>query len=275
MSEDVTLISPIKWTVSKIRALKGKSPFACLTAYDYLTARIIDEAGIPLILVGDSLGMVALGYETTIPVAMAAMLHHTAAVARGVKSALVVGDMPFLSYHASIQEAVKNAGAFLQSAGAGAVKIEGGAFRAPVVKTLVENGIPVMGHIGLTPQSIRALGGYKIAGKTPPEVRRLLADAKALEKAGAFALVLECMPPEAAGKITAAVKIPTIGIGAGPHCDGQILVTSDMLGFSSGATSPKFVKRYADLTAQVSAAVGKYKAEVEGKKFPAKKHCYE
>lgn len=264
---------PIKWTASKIKALKGGRPFACLTACDYITARIIDENGFPLILVGDSLGMVVLGYETTLPVTMAEMLHHTAAVVRGVKSALVVADMPFLSYHVSVQQAIENAGLFLKSAGAGAVKIEGGASRAPTVKALAENGIPVMGHIGLTPQSIRTLGGYKIAGKRPAEVRQLLSDAKALEKAGAFAIVLECMPPETARKVTAMLKIPTIGIGAGPHCDGQILVTHDILGLS-GNISPKFVKRYVDLTAQIRGAVDRFKTEVESKKFPAKEHCY-
>ena len=266
-------MSIIKWTASKIKALKGHQRFACLTAYDYITAKIIDECGLPLILVGDSLGMVVLGYETTLPVTVAEMLHHTAAVVRGVKSSLVVADMPFLSYHVSVQQAAGNAGRFIKSAGAGAVKIEGGALRAPTVKALTENGIPVMGHIGLTPQSIRALGGYKIAGRRSAEIRRLISDAKALEKAGAFALVLECMPPETARKITAMIKIPTIGIGAGPHCDGQILVTHDMLGLS-GNVSPKFVKRYADLTAQIRQSVGEYKAEVRSKKFPAKEHCY-
>jgi 3-methyl-2-oxobutanoate hydroxymethyltransferase len=263
----------IKWTATKIKALKGKEHFACLTAYDYTTARIIDECGIPLVLVGDSLGMVVLGYETTLPVTMAEMLHHTAAVARGAKHFLVVADMPFLSYHVSLEQALENAGEFIKSAGAGAVKIEGGALRAPLVKALTENGIPVMGHIGLTPQSIRALGSYKVAGKRSAEIRRLVSDARALEKAGAFAIVLECMPPETARKITAAVDIPTIGIGAGPYCDGQILVTNDMLGLS-GNVSPRFVRRYADLTAQIRQAVSRYKAEVESKKFPSKEHCY-
>jgi len=262
-----------KWTAPKIRALKGGQPFACLTAYDYLTAKIIDESGIPLILVGDTLGMVVLGYENTLPVTMEEMLHHTAAVARGVKSALVVADMPFLSYHVSVQQALENAGRFVKSAGAGAVKIEGGSLRAGTVRALVENGIPVMGHIGLTPQSIRALGGYKIAGKRAVEVRQLIKDAKALEKAGVFSIVLECMPPEAAKKITSELHVPTIGIGAGPQCDGQILVTHDMLGFTSNV-SPKFVKRYADLTAQIKGAVAGFKRDVEAKKFPAKEHCY-
>ena len=263
----------VKWTASKIRALKGQRPFACLTAYGYLTAKIIDESGIPLILVGDTLGVVALGYENTLPVTMEEMLHHAAAVKRGVKSALVVADMPFLSYHLSIPQALENAGRLIKSAGVGAVKIEGGILRAETVKTLVDNDIPVMGHIGLTPQSICALGGYKVAGKRARDVRRLINDAKTLEKAGAFAIVLECMPPLAAKKITSALHIPTIGIGAGPCCDGQILVAHDMLGLSGGI-APKFVKRYADLTAQIRQAVGKYKAEVESRSFPSKEYCY-
>lgn len=266
-------MSITRWTASKIKALKGHQRFACLTAYDYITAKIIDECGLPLILVGDTLGMVVLGYETTLPVTVAEMLHHTAAVVRGAKNSLVVADMPFLSYQVSIPDAVKNAGRFIKSAGAGAVKIEGGALRVDVVKTLSENGIPVMGHIGLTPQSICTLGGYKVSGRRKPEIRQLISDAKALEKAGAFALVLECMPPDTAGKITSMLHIPTIGIGAGPFCDGQILVSHDMLGLS-GNVSPKFVKRYADLTAQIRQSVGEYKTEVESRKFPAKEHCY-
>jgi 3-methyl-2-oxobutanoate hydroxymethyltransferase len=265
-------MQPGKWTASKIKALKGKR-FACLTAYDYISAKLLDECGAPLLLVGDSLGMVMLGYETTLPVTMTEMLHHTAAVVRGARNALVVGDMPFLSYHVSIGQALENAGKFIKQAGAGAVKIEGGVFRAELVKTLAENGIPVMGHIGLTPQSICALGGYKVAGRQAKEIKRLLADALALEKAGAFAIVLECMPPDAARKITSRLKIPTIGIGAGPCCDGQILVTHDMLGFS-GRVAPRFVKLYADLGARMKAAVGKYQAEVAAGQFPAKEHCY-
>ncbi len=266
-------MNPTKWTASKIKALKGQGRFACLTAYDYMTAKIIDECGLPLILVGDSLGMVVLGYENTLPVTVEDMLHHTAAVARGAKSALVVADMPFLSYHVSVRDAVKNAGLFIKSAGAGAVKIEGGAFRAEIVKTLSANGIPVMGHIGLTPQSIRTLGGYKVAGRRKPEIRQLIGDAKALEKAGAFALVLECMPPDTAAKITSMLRIPTIGIGAGPGCDGQILVTHDILGLS-GPSAPRFAKKYVDFTAQMKEVFGKYKSEVAGRKFPSKEHCY-
>lgn len=266
-------MNSVKWTAAKIKALKGRGHFACLTAYDCITARLISECSIPLILVGDSLGMVALGYETTLPVTMAEMLHHTAAVARGSGGALVVADMPFMSYHVSIAGAITNAGRFIKEAGAGAVKIEGGAMRAPIVKALVESGIPVMGHIGLTPQSIRVLGGYRVAGRSSPEIKKLLSDARALEKAGAFAIVVECVPPAAAGAITDTVGIPTVGIGAGPRCDGQIIVTADMLGLT-GMPSPKFVKRYADMASLIKQAVGAYKAEVEGGKFPAKEHCY-
>jgi 3-methyl-2-oxobutanoate hydroxymethyltransferase len=204
---------------------------------------------------------------------MEAMLHHTAAVVRGVKNALVVGDMPFMSYQASLARALENAGRFLKEAGAGAVKIEGGAFRAPLVKALIENGIPVLAHIGLTPQSINALGGYKVQGKQPAAARRLVQDARALERAGAFAIVLECLPPALGKKITKAVRIPTIGIGAGPHCDGQILVTHDLLGLS-GDFTPKFVKRYAALGGAIQKAVAAFQADVEQGRFPGPEHCY-
>jgi 3-methyl-2-oxobutanoate hydroxymethyltransferase len=262
-----------KWTASRIRALKGQGKFACLTAYDCATARRLDAAGIPLLLVGDSLAMTMLGYDSTLPVSMEAMLHHTAAVVRGVKNALVVGDMPFMSYQASLARALENAGRFLKEAGAGAVKIEGGAFRAPLVKALIENGIPVLAHIGLTPQSINALGGYKVQGKQPAAARRLVQDARALERAGAFAIVLECLPPALGKKITKAVRIPTIGIGAGPHCDGQILVTHDLLGLS-GDFTPKFVKRYAALGGAIQKAVAAFQADVEQGRFPGPEHCY-
>ncbi len=262
-----------QWTAMRIRALKGQGPFACLTAYDFTTARLVDASGIPLVLVGDSLAMAMLGYATTLPVSMEAMLHHTAAVARGVKNALVVADMPFMSYQVSIAEALANAGRFIKEAGAGAVKIEGGAFRATAVKALTENGIPVLAHIGLTPQSINALGGYKVQGKQPAAARRLMADARALESAGAFALVLECLPPALGERITEAVGIPTIGIGAGPHCDGQILVTHDLLGLS-GDFTPRFVKRYAALGAAIQQACARYKADVEQGRFPGPENCY-
>lgn len=261
------------WTVSKIKACKGQQKIVCLTAADWLTARLLDEAGIQLILVGDSLAMTVLGYDTTLPVTIEEMLHHTKAVARGVKEALVVADMPFLSYQVSEKDAIRNAGRFMKEAHAGAVKIEGGAFRVAVVKALVQNGIPVLGHIGLTPQSINAVGGYKVQGRTSAQVQRLVADARALEKAGVFAIVLECMPAPVAKRITRSVLIPTIGIGAGPHCDGQILVTHDLLGLF-GKVMPKFVKTYASLGAQMRKAFLAYKRDVDKGVFPGPEHCY-
>ena len=262
-----------KWTASKIKAAKGKQKLCCLTAYDYVGARMMDEAGIPLILVGDSLAMTVLGYETTLPVTMEEMLHHTAAVARGVKSALVVGDMPFMSYQASTAQAVGNAGRFLKEAGAGAVKIEGGSVRVPAIEALVANGIPVLGHIGLTPQSIREMGGYKVQGRRPEEAKRLLGDARALEAAGVFAIVLECVPAALGAEVTGAVGVPTIGIGAGPSCDGQILVSHDLLGLTTDL-APKFVKRYAELGSAIRQAIAEYRREVETGAFPSAEHSY-
>jgi len=261
------------WTASRIRASKGKGKLACLTAYDFATARQIDEAGIELILVGDSLAMTVLGYENTLPVTMEQMLHHTAAVARAVKNALVVADMPFMSYQVSPEQALANAGRFLKEAGAGAVKIEGGALRAPTIRALVDNGIPVLGHIGLTPQSLRELGGYRVQGRKPEQAEQLLGDAQTLERAGVFALVLECVPAALAQELTAIVSVPTIGIGAGPACDGQILVTHDLLGLYT-AVAPKFVKRYAELGSQMSRAFAAYKREVEEGVFPGPEHAY-
>jgi len=228
------------WTAAKIKASKGKSKIPCVTAYDYACARLADDAGIPLLLVGDSLGMAVLGFSSTLPVTLEMMLHHTAAVARAAKSALVVADMPFLTYQVSAAEALRNAGRFLQEAGAEAVKIEGGAFRTELVEALTLNGIPVLGHIGLTPQSVNVLGGYKVQGRTPEAGGQLVADAQALADAGAFAVVLECVPPDIAAAVTAGCPVPVIGIGAGPSCDGQVLVMHDLLGLSEGAP-PKFV----------------------------------
>ena len=262
-----------KWTPDRLRALKGKKRFACLTAYDFATARLVDEAGLPVVLVGDSVGTTLLGYETTLPVTMEQMLHHTAAVVRGVRRALVVGDLPFLSYQAGLAEAVTNAGRFLKEAGADAVKLEGGRLRAGTVRALVENGIPVMGHLGLTPQSVRALGGYKVQGRTAAAARALKADAKALEAAGVFAIVLEGIPAPLARAITAAVAVPTIGIGAGPGCDGQVLVVNDMLGIG-GPFTPRFVKRYAELGAAMARAFAAYRDDVEAGRFPGREHCY-
>lgn len=261
------------WTAVKIRATKGRQKLACLTAYDFATARLLDEAGVPLILVGDSLGMTVLGYATTLPVTMDQVLHHTAAVTRGVKDALVVADMPFMSYQASTEQALTNAGRFLKEAGAGAVKIEGGAFRAPLIRDLVRNGIPVLGHIGLTPQSLLEMGGFKVQGRTPEQAKCLIEDARAVEEAGAFAVVLECMPPDVAADVTKAIGIPTIGIGAGPRCDGQILVTPDLLGIQTGV-APKFVKRYADVGAAMKSAFAAYRTDVEAGAFPASEHTY-
>lgn len=261
------------WTASRIKATKGRQKLACLTAYDYSTALIMDQVGIELILVGDSLGMTVLGYSTTLPVTMEQMLHHTSAVVRGVKNALVVADMPFMSYQSSIETALVNAGRFIKEAGAGAVKIEGGAFRAPLIQALVQNGIPVLGHIGLTPQSVCALGGYKVQGRDDDSARRLIEDARILEQSGVFAIVLECIPSALAREITRTVSVPTIGIGAGPDCDGQILVVHDMLGLYSDIT-PKFVKRYANLAEEMKRAFEMYKEEVKTGKFPSDIHTY-
>lgn len=261
------------WTVSSIKAAKGKRKLACLTAYDYTTARIMDEAGIQLILVGDSLAMTMLGYDTTLPVTMEQMLHHTAAVVRGVKNALVVADMPFMSYQVSVEQAVENAGRFVKEAGADAVKIEGGRFRCSTIEALAANGIPVLGHIGLTPQSIKALGGYKVQGRKQEDAAKLVEDARVLSKAGAFAIVLECMPAPLGAEITAAVELPTIGIGAGPGCDGQILVTHDLLGLYSELT-PRFAKRYAELGVEMKRAFEQYKDETEKSVFPVPEHSY-
>ncbi|MBN2302495.1 MAG: 3-methyl-2-oxobutanoate hydroxymethyltransferase [Lentisphaerae bacterium] len=262
-----------KWTVDKIKNAKGREKIVCLTAYDYSTARIIDQAGIHLILVGDSLAMTMLGYETTLPVTMDEMLHHTKAVTRGVKNALVVADMPFMSYQVSVSQAIANAGRFVKEANAGAVKIEGGISRTNTIKALLDQGIPVLGHIGLTPQSINQFGGFKIQGKIPQEAARLMKDASALAEAGVFAVVLECVPADLAADITASCSVPTIGIGAGPGCDGQILVTHDMLGIHS-KVSPKFVKRYADLDGAMQTAFENYAADVKNGVFPSLEHSY-
>jgi len=238
-----------------------------------VSARLADEAGFPLLLAGDSLGTTVLGYASTLPVTLDVMLHHTAAAARGTREALVVADMPFLSYQVSEAEGIRNAGRFLQEAGADAVKVEGGAFRAGLVAALTRNGIPVLGHIGLTPQSVNQMGGYKVQGRTPAACEQLVADALALEEAGAFAIVLECVPPEAGEAVTAAAGVPVVGIGAGPGCDGQVLVMHDLLGLSLKAP-PRFVKAYAALADTARAALAAYKQDVESGRFPAPEHCY-
>jgi len=255
------------WTVPKIKALKGTQKVTALTAYDALSGRYADQAGIPLILVGDSLANTVLGYETTLPVTMDEMVHHTAAVSRGVSEGLVVADMPFMSYQGTLEHALENAGRFIKEAGADAVKIEGGTMRAELVEKLVANGIPVLGHIGLTPQSVKEMGGFKMQGKTAEAARKLMDDAMVLEQAGAFAIVLECVPAELAQTLSAALNIPTIGIGAGPHCDGQILVFTDLLGMGQGHV-PGFVKQYADLKPQIEQALAACKADVESGGFP-------
>ncbi|MCX6057236.1 MAG: 3-methyl-2-oxobutanoate hydroxymethyltransferase [Chloroflexi bacterium] len=249
-------------------------PITMLTAYDYPTAMAIDKAGIDSILVGDSLGMVVLGYENTLPVTMEEMLHHARAVSRGAKSALLVGDMPFMSYQVSTEEAVRNAGRFLQQAGMDAVKLEGGRERADAVRAIVGTGIPVMGHLGLTPQSVHQLGGFRAQGKTASAAKRLLEDAKILEDAGAFSLVLESVPAQLAEYISKQISIPTIGIGAGAGCDGQVLVTHDLLGLFERFT-PKFVKQYANLHEVMNKAFADYLDDVETKRFPAVEHTVE
>ena len=261
-------------TINQIKEMKQKGEIiAMLTAYDYSTAKIVDEAGIPLILVGDSLGMVVLGYETTIPVTMEEMLHHTKAVVRGAKRAMVIGDMPFMTYHVSVEDALRNAARFIQEGGAQAVKLEGGVTVAEKVKRIVECGIPVMGHIGLTPQSIHQFGGFKIQGKTPEAAVRLLKDAKALEEAGAFSVVIETVPAPLAALITREISIPTIGIGAGIDCDGQVQVINDIFGSFSDFV-PKHAKQYAKLTDIMSNAIKEYYSEVKSGKFPTEAQSF-
>lgn len=261
------------WNASKIKASKGVCKLACVTAYDYTFARLADAAGLPLILVGDSLGNTMLGFSSTLPVTMEHMLHHTAATVRGVKNAMVVADMPFLSYQISEAEALRNAGRFLQEAGADAVKLEGGCIRASLVKTLTQNGIPVLGHIGLTPQSIQTLGGYKVQGKTREAAEQLMNDAQALVDAGVFALVLECTPPDLAATITAASSVPVISVGAGPVCDGQMMVLHDLLGLSEGKPA-RFVKAYENLSERVTQAFTQFASEVQHGDYPTAEHCY-
>jgi 3-methyl-2-oxobutanoate hydroxymethyltransferase len=245
----------------------------CLTAYDYPTARIVDEAGVDVVLVGDSLAMVMLGHESTLPLTLEESLHHTKAVRRGVQRALLVADMPYGSYHGDLNESVRNAMRFVKEAGAEAVKIEGGERRLELISRLTEAEIPVMGHVGLTPQSVNVLGGYRVQGKTANAAEQLLRDARSVEAAGAFSIVLEAMPRELAAEITKVVQIPTIGIGAGPDCDGQILVLHDMLGLTfQGA--PKFARRYANVGETIFNAVREYCADVQSGSFPTDAESY-
>lgn len=245
-----------------------------LTAYDYPTAVALDQSGVDAILVGDSLGMVVLGYENTLPVTMEEMLHHCRAVARGAKHALLVGDMPFMSYQVSVEEAVRNAGRFLQQGGMDAVKLEGGHERLETVRAITGAGIPVMGHLGLTPQSVHALGGFRPQGRDAASARRLLEDALRLEEAGIFSLVLESVPARLARLVSERLTVPTIGIGAGPGCDGQVLVTHDLLGLFDRFT-PKFVKKYANLHAEMQRAFSEFIAEVQSQVFPGREHSVE
>ncbi len=261
-------------TVNQIKEMKRNGEkIVMLTAYDYTTAKIIDEVGIPLILVGDSLGMVVLGYESTIPVTIEEMLHHTKAVVRGNKRSLIVGDMPFMTYHISTEEAMRNASRFIQEAGCQAVKLEGGVNVAEKVRRVVECGIPVMGHIGLTPQSIHQLGGFKVQGKTPETAVRLIQDAQALEEAGVFAIVLETVPAQLSSLITRKVSVPTIGIGAGAGCDGQVQVINDMLGSFSDFV-PKHAKQYANLAEIMHNAISQYADDVKSGSFPTDQHSF-
>ncbi len=261
-------------TINDVREMKARGEkIPMMTAYDYTSARIVDDAGIPIILVGDTLGQVVLGYDSTLPVTMDEMIHHTKAVARGAGRALIVGDMPFMSYQTGPTDALRNAGRFLQQGGAQTVKLEGGVNMARTVERIVSSGIPVMGHIGLTPQSVNQLGGYKVQGKSLKSAVRLMEDARALEEAGAFALVLECVPASLARLITERVSIPTIGIGAGRNCDGQVQVFHDMLGLFTDFV-PKHAKRYADLGQSITGAVAEYISEVKDQSFPAREHSY-
>ncbi len=264
-----------KVTTRTLRRKKAKGePITMLTAYDYATAQAVDRAGIDVILVGDSLGMVILGYETTLPVTMEDMLHHCKAVARGARTALLVGDMPFLSYQVSVPEAVRNAGRFLQEAGMDAVKLEGGRERRDAVEAIVSTGIPVMGHLGLTPQSVHQFGGFQAQAKTTASAERLIEDALQLQDAGCFAIVLESIPARLGKWVSERLDIPTIGIGAGPGCDGQVLVTHDLLGLFDRFT-PKFVRKYADLHAEMAHAFEAYVADVESGAFPTEEHSVE
>jgi 3-methyl-2-oxobutanoate hydroxymethyltransferase len=281
MSTSSELVNPAterkKVTTLSLRRKKAqREPISMLTAYDYATALAIDSAGVDAILVGDSLGMVVLGYANTLPVTMEDMLHHARAVARGTRFALLIGDLPFMSYQVSIQEAVRNSGRFLQEGGMDAVKLEGGRERVETVRALVSSGIPVMGHLGLTPQSVNQFGGFRPQGRTASTAELILEDAILLQEAGCFSLVLESVPARLGEYISQQLGIPTIGIGAGPGCDGQVLVTHDLLGLfdpKTTAYSPRFVKKYANLYEEMARSFASYRSEVESHDFPAKEHC--
>ncbi len=257
----------------KSSSFEKKQKISCLTAYDHPTARLLDEAGVDVLLVGDSVGMAVLGYDSTLPVTLEDILHHTRAVRRGTKRALLVADMPYGSFHVSIEESIRNAMRLVKEGGAEAVKVEGGERRIELIAKLVEAEIPVMGHIGLTPQSFNALGGFSVQGKTADAARQVERDARAVEAAGAFSVVLESMPRELAARITEKLNIPTIGIGAGSDCDGQIIVFHDLVGLTQGH-KPKFVRQYANLGAEVSSAVAAYCEDVRQGSFPSDAESY-
>ncbi|MBO8170742.1 MAG: 3-methyl-2-oxobutanoate hydroxymethyltransferase [Bacillaceae bacterium] len=261
-------------TTSKLKQMKkNREPIVMMTAYDYPSARLVDESDVDVILVGDSLGMVVLGYDSTILVTLEDMLHHTKAVTRGTRHALVVTDMPFLTYQGSIDETLKNAGRIMQEGMAKAVKMEGGSEIAETISRCTQAGIPVMGHLGLTPQAVHQLGGYKVQGKTDDAAQKIIDDARALEQAGVFAIVLECVPDHLAKEITQTVSVPTIGIGAGVNCDGQVLVYHDILQYAS-SVSPKFVKTYANIGDTIKHAVSEYAREVRNRIFPRSEHTF-
>lgn len=263
-------------SIHKLKEWKSQGRrFAMITAYDYPTARLVEQAGISVILVGDSLGSVVLGYDSTIPVTMDDIVYHTRAVVRATQKAIVVADMPFMSYQADPNEAMRNAGRLLKEGGATAVKLEGGSQIAPLVHRMVEAGIPVMGHLGLTPQSVNQFGGHKVQGKTPAAAARLIADARALEEAGAFAIVLETIPAPLARMVTERIAIPTIGIGAGPHCDAQVQVLHDMLGLYDDLRPLRHAKRYALLGETIRQAVRAYIGEVQTGAFPTAEHSFD
>ena len=264
-----------KFTVSCFQAAKNNGEkITMLTAYDYSTAKIMDEAGVDSLLIGDSMGMVMLGYENTLQVTVEDILHHTKAVARGTNRAMVIADMPFLSYHISPEETVRNAGKLIQLGGASAVKLEGGEEILDMVKALLKAKIPVMGHLGLTPQSVNVFGGYKIQGKTEEQAEKIIQEALMLQEAGVFAIVLECIPEQLAKIISEKLNIPTIGIGAGKYCDGQVLVSQDMLGMYSNI-QPKFVKKFADLGSLMKQAFTDYVSETKAMTFPAAEHTFQ
>ncbi len=263
-------------SVHKLREWKAQGQrFAMITAYDYPSARLVEQAGIPIILVGDSLGSVVLGYESTVPVTMEDILYHTRAVVRATTKSIILADMPFMSYQANPDDAIRNAGRLLQEGGASAVKLEGGHHVVPLVSRMVDNGIPVMGHLGLTPQSVNQFGGHKVQGKTPAAAAKLIQDAQALEDAGAFAIVLETIPAELAKMVSERLSIPTIGIGAGPHCDGQVQVFHDMLGIYDDRRALRHAKQYAVLGETIREAVRSYISEVQGGEFPTAAHSFE